>query len=64
MTRKARGTPAVIVTQKWKISELCGTVRRDVENGWTTPGQARQIIKSGKAQMVYTPPSGRKRGKP
>jgi hypothetical protein len=62
--KKRAGIPVTIVTPKWKASELCRMVRNDVEGHWLTPEQGRQVIKDGKAQMVYTPPQGRaRRGK-
>lgn len=52
--------PVTIVTPKWKVSELCGMVRRDVDAGWLTADEASRVIKDGKAQMVYTPPENGK----
>ena len=59
MTKKRDSIPVVIVTPRWKISELCNIARGKVDRGWLTPEEGRQIIKDGKAQMVYTPPRGK-----
>jgi hypothetical protein len=60
--KNSKGVPVVIVTPKWKVSELCQIVRGEVEREWLTSEQGSQIIKDGKAQMVYTPPPAK--GKP